>query len=378
MHMYEAIIVGGGTAGLGCARHLTERGVSDFLLLTKDIGGRALTSADGQVNYGAYYVRKDYKHLLPYLRLKRKIRLSNLCFAHGRCKATMFDLRNLRHLPDFLRFTVILLRVFRRYLRAKKRFETAEQIDVIRSDALLSRLYKQSGSDFVHEYGLQFWIKGFFDPLVRSTAFMDLRECNAFEMLACIFPLLTGSYEFEPQFERLIAPFFSAIKHDAVTRVERTARHWVVTTEKGDTYAAKSVVLALPIEVSKTLVPIAERTNAAISVYMMHLRGTPRPHWAHPDFFMFPEGNDDIVIARQQNGTFLFYSRNAHSDVSRYFQSWEVIAKRHWDPAFHMGGHLLRMDRGDGLYVIGDHNLCGMEDSYVTGMFAANRIAGTL
>jgi len=68
----ETIIVGGGIAGLGCARTLQDNN-HPFLLITENIGGRILTSKDGTVNYGAYYVGDDYYHVLKYVKKKRRL-----------------------------------------------------------------------------------------------------------------------------------------------------------------------------------------------------------------------------------------------------------------------------------------------------------------
>ena len=55
-----------------------------------------------------------------------------------------------------------------------------------------------------------------------------------------------------------------------------------------------------------------------------------------------------------------------------------VIGNRHhWDPAFNLEGDtLLECEQGENLYPIGDGNVCGLEDSFITGLYAANRILG--
>ena len=64
---YETVIVGGGISGLACARRLIEKG-RDFLLISEDIGGRILTSKDGDANLGAFFVYSDFYHFLKYVK----------------------------------------------------------------------------------------------------------------------------------------------------------------------------------------------------------------------------------------------------------------------------------------------------------------------
>ena len=63
----ETIIIGGGISGLSCARKLKDN-EKEFLLITENIGGRIISSSDGKINYGAYFVGSDYfYHLLRLL-----------------------------------------------------------------------------------------------------------------------------------------------------------------------------------------------------------------------------------------------------------------------------------------------------------------------
>ncbi|MBW3021430.1 NAD(P)-binding protein, partial [Candidatus Woesearchaeota archaeon] len=50
MKTYNTIIIGGGISGLACARTLSDKKHKDFLLISKDIGGKILESKDGNAS----------------------------------------------------------------------------------------------------------------------------------------------------------------------------------------------------------------------------------------------------------------------------------------------------------------------------------------
>src|SRR3989344_4331157 len=126
MHTYKTLIIGGGMARIGCAQRLTDAGERDFLMVTTDIGGRVPCSDDGDVNYGAYYVRKDYKHLLPYVRLKRRIKISQYFILPDRPLHHVI-FHHVWHLPSLVYFLLFCLKVKRHYLHYKTNYEKLSQ-----------------------------------------------------------------------------------------------------------------------------------------------------------------------------------------------------------------------------------------------------------
>jgi hypothetical protein len=161
---------------------------------------------------------------------------------------------------------------------------------------------------------------------------------------------------------------------DSVTGVTRTADHYSIRTGNGATFSADSVVVATPIDVSARLLDLGP-VKGPISAHMFLMRGNLRRPWAQATFSLFPEGDPTLGIARQTEGSILFCSVSEDPDFARYFTTWEVVEHHHWNPAFHLEGDaLLECEQGPGLYLVGDHNVCNLEDAYITGVYAADSI----
>ncbi len=115
--------------------------------------------------------------------------------------------------------------------------------------------------------------------------------------------------------------------------------------------------------------------KAPISAHMFQLAGVLRRRYARADINLFRETDATLAIARQSNGSILFCSTDGSPGFHRYLTSWRVVEHRHWNPAFNVvGNSLLECEQAPGLYLIGDHNICSLEDSYITGLYAASRI----
>jgi len=118
-----------------------------------------------------------------------------------------------------------------------------------------------------------------------------------------------------------------------------------------------------------------ERVKGAVDVHMLLVDGDLRQPWSQATYALFPEGDTTFAIARQAGGLTLFCADSDDPDFEKYFSAWNVVEHHHWMPAFHLlGDVLMECEQTPGLYLVGDHNVCTLEDAYITGMYAANRI----
>jgi len=90
---------------------------------------------------------------------------------------------------------------------------------------------------------------------------------------------------------------------------------------------------------------------------------------------LFNEDSDTIFISKEIDNNYLFYSHVETPDFDKYFENYNIIDKKYWKPAFNLKGNiLLDAKQDDNLYMIGEYNVCGVEDSFITGLWAANQI----
>ena len=370
----RTIIIGAGIAGLACARRLRDAG-HPFQVISKDVGGRIERSPDGTLNLGAYYVRSDYSHVNQYVQLGRRLdRLAVQRHDAGNGFYRYWDRRLLLHMPQAARFLRLLVDFRRRYNKLKQSTIAAGQADAIRADAALHDLYRQPALDFVLEHRLDELAKLYIEPGIHGTTFTGLREITAFTMLLGALPILVPAYEFTPRLDRLTAGLKDRILADSVTAISAHPGGYRITTEAHGTTVATHVVVATPTAVAKKLLGLRS-TKGSIDAHMFQVAGVLRHPYSRADINLFPAGDHTLAIARQAGGAVLLCSRLRSPDFGRYFAAWRVVAHRHWDPAFHLvGGDLLETEQERNLYLVGDHNIVGLEDAYLTGVHAADRM----
>ena len=370
---YETVIVGGGIAGLACARRLHDSQRS-FLLITEDVGGRIRTSADGTVNLGAYYVRGDYDHVNQFVDRGRRIKRRHILRGDPNGSFTRRDVPLLRHPLQAVRF-VRFMRMFRRHYETLKQDCVAmSQAQAIRADPLLYDLYHEPAPRFIERKRIEDIARSYLAPAAQGTAFTSVDRLTAFTMLVGTLPLIVPMYEYTFRFDVLIAGFEDAVLIDSVTAVTPKGVGYSMQTRNSGTVSADNVVVATPIDVSARLLDLG-RVKSPIDAHMFLVRGKLRRPWRQAPFTLFPDGDRILAIAQQTDGSTLFCSVSDDPDFGRYFTTWDVVEHHYWNPAFHLEGDaLLECEQAPGLYLVGDHNVCNLEDAYITGIYAANRI----
>lgn len=369
----SVIIIGGGIAGLACARRLHDHGHS-FLLISENLGGRIRTSADGAINLGAYYITRDYNHVNAFVDRGRRIKRRRLLRGDENGSFSRSDRQLLAHLPQGLRFNHLIRQFHRHYETFKRDCLVVSQAQAIRANPFLWELYNEPAQTFIRRNRIEDVARSYLSPYAQGTAFVPLERLSAFTMLVGVLPTIVPIFEYTFRVDVLTAGFDSSMLLDSVSQLTRPDDHYLVHTLSGGSFTADSVVVATPTEVSAQLLDLGT-LKRPIDAHMYVVNGSLRRPWARATYSLFPEEDDTFAIAQQVGGRVLLVSAAEQPDFSRFFDIWEVVEHHYWNPAFHLDGNsLLECEQGPGLYLIGDHNVCTLEDSYITGIHAANRI----
>ena len=242
------------------------------------------------------------------------------------------------------------------------------------ADPLLLELYHEPAARFVQRHRIEDVARSYLGPAVQGTAFTSLDRLTAFTLLVGVLPLIVPMFEYVPRLDVLTAGFEDDLLFDSVTAIESTADGTYSIQTHSASYVAGNLVVATPTDVTSRLLDL-EGVKGSIDAHMFLVDGDLRRPWAQATYTLFPEGDTTFAIARQPGGLTLFCSDSTEPDFGTYFNSWTVVEHHHWKPAFNLlGDVLMECEQTPGLFLVGDHNVCTLEDAYITGIYAANRI----
>lgn len=373
---YKTIIIGAGISGIGCAHKLLENN-HDFKIISPDIGGRIFESESKTVEYGAYYIMSIYHNTASYVKIGRKINPSKLMFHKSNHSYNLFDKKLLTHFFQLVRLFLILRKFKKHYEKLKNKCITESQVSCLKNDKYLWGLYEKNAHDFVEENKIKDIVYDYMAEVLHGTAFIPIKELNAFTFLQFSLPLIVPVYEFTFRKEEVFKHFKSHYIKDEVKKIESENRKYCVTTNKSGKIYCENLIVATPPHISKRLVKFKQPLRKPAKAHMFHLIGEIKPEWNQGEEDLFDDKNRVLAIAHQRDNSYLFYTRDPKPDITKYFYNFKILKHKHWNPAFNIGGsNIIDFKQGKNLYVIGDNNICGLEDSYIYGMFAANKILG--
>jgi hypothetical protein len=369
---YKTIIIGGGIAGLSCARRLNELG-EDFLLITKDIGGRIKASTDGKVNYGALWAGSTYKYMNRYLKLGRRISKSRVCYYIDGKKIPILSV--VFKFPwQFLKALLLTFRFYFHYRKFQKNSETMGQKQAIESDLYLRKLWFQSAEDYLKEHGIADFGHTVIEPIFYGIMVSRLREQTAFQYQLMSISMIVRGYEFMFDVKKFIQRFKDKIVTDEVLSVEKESEFYILHTASGKTVQVQNVIIATPSAVAQKLINLPA-INHGRDVYVFHLKGRIKEEFKTGIHKVFGYTIPLFGIAEEADSSYVAYSLKKNIGLDEWFTEWNIIATTEWHPIYNnVGGVLLDASCDKGLWLIGDHNIIGMEDAFISGLYVANEI----
>ncbi len=378
---HKVIIVGGGLSGLGCAKYLFEKG-QNFLMITKDIGGRVKTSLDGETNYGAYYITADCYNVMPFVEKVSLVHFAKAHFHKWKCKKCVeckehyhaYSWRMLKHIPAGIRLLLELFKFRRHHQKVRRQALGVSYQNLIEADPYLKKYYHQKAGDYIKEHGLENLTKEYLEQFLWAAYFTDPREVSTAIFLGVLMTIIVPSYSFKFHFEKLIAPFKENIVSDSVIKVTRldNQKFWL-ETKSGKNYECDILVLATPMDVTNEWLSRPQKIKGGIGVNYCHLRGKIKREYDVAWYNFFPI-EEETAISREPNGTYLYFYGNK-DNTAKYFDSWEIIYKGEWRPAlFFLGDEYVEEHPEPKLFLANDHNVPSTEDAYINGRYVASLV----
>lgn len=375
----ETIIIGGGVSGMACGRTLHDMG-REFLMLTEEIGGRMLTSKSHEVNYGASYITEDYENVIPYMGGGKRIWTHNCYFHGGKEPISFYRLRTLFEIRKLIKLYRITNDFRKRLNRLRKKSLHQSQREALEEDDILKGYTVKPAVQFVKENKLEYLNDIYFSPLFNSTGFIRYDKCNTFAYLDNLMALACKTYVADHSRCCHMLPdgWKERIILCRATQLKRAENGLFQVTTAGDKiFVAENIVLALPYLSARLLYDVPQ-SHHNIPVYVIEVTGHRNRCCQNKEVVFFrPDEHEITILWQQKTGTDIIFSKVEHPKLEMYYASHSVVNKIYWETAVVLSGaEWLEQKLEKGLYLASDYNICGLEDAFITGVYAANQICG--
>ncbi len=367
---------------MACGHELEKAG-KEFLLLTKNLGGRMLTSKTHEIDYGASYITTEYKNTAPFIDRGESLRIQDLYFFDGKEFSTAYTIirKNAFEIPKFIKF-ILLLNDFKIRLRKlRKASLLQEQRKALQKDPVLLSYLSEDIESFVRRNRFEYLNETFFNPVLNSTAFVDHKHTSVFYYFGSMMPLVAGTYvaDFRHTIHRFTKDWKEKINITSVRGISRkkSGKGFILKTSKGG-YSCKNIVLALPYEQARTFFDVPKPKNPAVPIYVFHIVGRrEEPYVQKKIIFFRPEHHDITILWRQKTGSDIVFSKVPKPDFRKYYEINHIVRRVHWGTSVVLSDeNFVKQHTEEGVMLASDYNITGLEDSYITGVYAANKILG--
>lgn len=374
MQETKTIIVGGGMAGMSCAMKLLEAG-EDFMLVTDDLGGRIKYSAEAKVNFGAYFVMSSYTYARKLLARGTWINPADACFHNSDTERfSLISWHTVKRLPELLRFLVAIQKFMRHYKTYKQHCLTMPQRAALDADPYMADIFVKPAKQFIRENRIENAANDYVAKFTYACTGFGADRFTALDFLNPSQGMITPIHRLKFDHEAVAQKLGTHLTFDEITNIERRDHVFLLNCKSGKTYQAGNVVIATPASVTKELLHLPEIREAS-KFHVFHVRAELRPIYRTYGLNLFPPTSAFMLIAREDDGTYLIYALDKDVDLLQVCEKFELLSTYTWDKAMYIyGSAFMEQQYGDGLYVAGDHNGLGLEPAAISGIYAANQI----
>ena len=373
---FQTIIIGGGSAGISCALKLEEQ-KRDFLVITDTLGGRLCYSEKEKVNFGAYFVMKNYHFAKKFVTKKTWINPFSVTFHNNESHYfNTISWHSVKRFPELLRFYRALYTFIKHYEPYKQRCLTMPQREAMAADPYINELFHKPASDFIREKKFEQAAVDYVSKFSYACTGVNMENITALDMMNCCMGLGVPIHRFSFDAKKIESRLGNRVYHDKVINIKLENDSYVLNTSSGKEYHAKNIVLATPAAETKKLLNLDIPLRKTCQLYVYHIEAILKDKYSGKQMNVFSFESPIIFTAIMDDGSYLVYSRdNDISLLSKVCSRYKLLGQMKWDKAMYVyGDAYLEQQYGEGIYVAGDHNGLGLEPAAISGVYAANQI----
>ena len=331
------------------------------------------------MNFGATYINTDYKNVSKFMGRGQKLKIHEIYATNGERLVPFLHPMNLIHLLPFLRLIRLLKKLQKELNQFRKEAEYVPQSILLPKYSLMSYLANISATKFIKEYSLETLNNNYFRYVFWATCFAKVEESNALFYAGVLFPLIVNTYiaNYSETYEKMTQGFDDKIVIDKI--VELTAQDeskCIALTSEGDEIHARNAIIAAPYHNAHLFYKKTPKPYLAKSASVIYVRGQKKDEYKNKKFLLLnPEINSIGLIWEQINGSDLIFSIDPNPDFSLFYNKYEILGNVTWKTAVVLSNKKWCPTNLDtNIFLAGDYNVCGLEDSYISGVCAANQV----